>query len=90
MRALGYSLPQQDEYARRAVYALVRNYQELLGCDEKKWGDRKSPLVIVDHCTDTSQLRKFKKRYRFVDWSRATLLKQGFGREALKAIFHGD
>ena len=90
MAIIGYSLPPQDEYARRAVYALVRNYQESLGYDEKEWGDRKSPLVIVDHRENTSQLCKFKKRYRFVDWSRAKLLTQGFDHEAVKTIFHSD
>jgi len=90
MAVIGYSLPQQDEYARRAIYAIVRNYQVSLGWDEKKWGDRKSKLVIVNHCTDKKQLRDFKNRYRFANWRRAKLLTQGFDREALDAIFRGN
>ena len=90
MAIIGYSLPPQDEYARLAVYTIVRNYQEMLGSDEKVWGDRKSPLVIVNHCKNKTQLRQFKDRYRFVNRRRATVLTQGFGEEAVKAIFHSD
>lgn len=90
MAIIGYSLPPQDEYARQAIYTLVRNYQRADRWDDEAFGLRKSPLVIVDYCPDEDRLRLFQDRYRFIDWGRATLLTQGFDLEAVKAIFHGD
>ena len=87
MAVVGYSLPPQDEYARQAIYALVRNYQESEGWDEDMCGLRKSPLVLVDLCPDSESLQRFHGRYRFVNWDRARLIRGGFNSEAVAAMF---
>lgn len=84
MAIIGYSLPRQDEYAHQAVYSLARNYQETKGWDNEVY---KSPLVIVDYCPDERRLGELRDRYRFIDWKRATLCREGFDDEALDAIF---
>jgi hypothetical protein len=83
---IGYSLPPQDEYARQVVYSLVTNYQRNYW-DEKVYGKRKSPLVIVDCCRNGDQLESFKEHYRFVDWRRTTLYTDGLNEEAVDLIF---
>jgi len=87
MAVVGYSLPSQDEYARQAIYALVRNYQESSGWKEEVFGLRKSPLVLVDLCPDDASLQQFRNRYRFVNWDRARLIRSGFDSEAVTAMF---
>ena len=81
---IGYSLPQQDAYARQILYEIVTNYQEV-DWDKDFYGVRKSPLLIVDFCPDNESLEVFKKRYRFVQWSRAVLHKSGFDMKAVAA-----
>jgi len=90
MAIIGYSLPPQDEYARKVVYTLARNYQQGEGWDNTVFGRRKSPLVIVDYCLDKDRLQQFRNRYRFIDWSRSKLLTEGFNREAVSEIFRTD
>ena len=86
MAIIGYSLPPQDDYARQAVYTLVRNYH----WEEEILGKRKSPLVIVGYCEDDEQLQGFKGRYRFVDWKRAVLHTDGLNERAVELIFDGE
>ena len=86
---IGYSLPPQDEYARQVVYSLVTNYQNNYW-DEEVYRKKKSPLVIVDYCQNDEQLENFKARYRFVDWSRATLYRDGLDQKAVNLIFTED
>jgi hypothetical protein len=88
MAIIGYSLPPQDEYARQAIYTLVRNYQRADRWDDEAFGLRKSPLVIVDYCPDEHRLRQCQKRYSFIDWGRAKLYSKGFDLEAVNTIFH--
>lgn len=84
---IGYSLPPQDEYARQAIYKLVTNYQTNYW-DKEVFGKRKSPLVIVNKCTDENSLKCLKSNYRFVDWDRAILYKDGFDNSSLNLIFN--
>ncbi len=85
---IGYSLPKHDEYARQALYTLATNYQR------NYWetppfenGPKKTPLTIIDLCKDSDQTSQLKERYRFVDWSRATLCADGLNENSLKIIF---
>jgi hypothetical protein len=86
MAIIGYSLPFQDEYARQAVYGLITNYQRNYWNKEVE-NMKKSPLVIVDYCQNDDQLMNFKQRYRFVDWERAILCKDGFNQKSIDMIF---
>ena len=83
---IGYSLPPQDEYARQAIYNLVTNYQRNYW-DKEVLGKKKSPLAIVNMCTNESTLNCLRSNYRFVDWDRAILYKQGFDDKSLELIF---
>ena len=87
MVIVGYSLPSQDEYARQAVYTIVRNYQENYGWNEDLFDRRKSPLVLVDLCQDEESLRRLEDSFKFVNWDRAQLIRSGFGSEAVASMF---
>jgi SIR2-like domain len=67
MVIVGYSLPEHDEYARQAMYRLVKNYQDIPY--EPSWTTkRKEPLVLVDkRCTET-EINDYRNRYSFVNW----------------------
>lgn len=83
---IGFSLPEQDNYARQAIYRLVRNYQRA-NKDIESLGYKKSPLVIVDLRRTKGEMEEFKRRYAFVDWTRAVSYFNGFDEEALELIF---
>jgi len=83
---IGFSLPAQDEYVRQILYSIVTGYQRYnWGGDEL--GRKKSPLVIVDYFPDAKSEARFRERYRFVDWSRAHVVGDGFRLASLEAIF---
>jgi hypothetical protein len=86
MAIIGYSLPLHDDYARQAIYRLVRNYQEIYW-EEEMLGSRKSPLALVDFRPSEAELRSFKLRYGFVDWTKSYCCMDGFKRETLRVLF---
>ncbi len=86
MAIVGFSLPVQDEYAAQILYELVTNYQKH-NWREDELGRKKSPLAIVDFFSNASAEECFRKRYRFVDWSRADLSGEGFNLASLDKIF---
>ena len=86
MAIIGFSLPQHDEYARQVLCRMVRNYQRVYW-DESILGLRKSPLVLVDHRPDGASRDEYCKRYRFVDWDKATCCFEGFSEGTLPHIF---
>lgn len=86
MAIIGFSLPPQDDYARQILYELVTNYQRY-NWDNEVFGLRKSPLTIVDFFSDAVAEERLRKRYRFVDWSRADLSGDGFDLASLDKIF---
>ncbi len=85
---IGFSLPDQDEYARQVLYRLVRNYQnaywneDVLGS-----GLQKTPLIIVDHKQSDEDLAAFQSRYAFVDWEKTKTYMNGFDDKALELLF---
>ena len=83
---IGYSLPDQDAYARQAVYSIITNYQSEYW-DDEVLGRRKSPLVLVDLRRGSNAIREFENRYRFVNWERAVRNYRGFDRDSLDQIF---
>jgi hypothetical protein len=86
MAIVGFSLSQQDEYARQIVYRLVTNYQNI-NWRRSMFGLRKTPLVIVNHFQNEHDKRLFKNRYQFVEWKRATVFGEGFDLKAVDSIF---
>jgi hypothetical protein len=89
MSIIGFSLPDQDDYLRQIIYTLVTNYQRY-NADRDHLGRLKSPLTIVDYFGDADAEKRFRERYRFVDWSTTTLLGKGFNADALDPMFAID
>ena len=86
MAIIGFSLQEHDEYARQVVYRMVRNYQQAnWGADIL--GMRKHPVTIVDRRPPGPSRDEFRKRYAFVDWSKADCCFDGFSEGTLSQIF---
>ena len=83
---IGYSLPTHDDYVRQVLYRLVRNYQNISIRRVRPDPEARERLLIVDLHRTTSDLKKFKKRYAFVDWEKTILCSAGFGEEALASL----
>jgi SIR2-like domain len=86
MAIIGFSLPPQDDYARQAIYRLIRNYQGV-HWDEEILGLRKTPLVLVDFRQTDAERNNFRQRYAFVDWGKAECCLEGFNEDALQMLF---
>jgi hypothetical protein len=85
MVIIGFSLPRQDEYARQAIYRMVRNYQENYW-EKGELDHKKTPLLLIDYQQSTQGQDDYRKRYAFVNWSRAKVHFDGFNDEALSLI----
>ena len=85
MAIIGFSMPDQDDYARQVIYRLVKNYQTT-NWEEDFFGHKKSPLVLIDFQKSAEKEQKFRKRYAFVDWDRAITYFDGFNEEAIELI----
>ncbi|WP_421938094.1 SIR2 family protein [Phenylobacterium sp.] len=75
---IGYSLPQHDDYARQILYRVARNYQGAGGDLGEALKIDRDPLLLVDRRTDAAGVDEIKRRYAFVDWSKADLYADGF------------
>jgi hypothetical protein len=85
MVIVGFSLPKQDEYARQAIYRLVRNYQEF-HWEKGELDHKKSPLLLIDYQQSVQGREDYRKRYAFVNWDRAKVYFDGFDNEAVSLI----
>jgi len=86
MAIVGFSLPLHDEYARQVLYRLVRNYQSAYW-GQNIIGNAKTPLVLVDYRVSAGSQSELRRRYAFVDWSKAICCFDGFGSDTLVHIF---
>jgi len=86
MTIVGFSLAPHDIYTRQAIYSLVKNYQ-VVNWGKEMYGQKKSPLVLVDCKTTEKDIEDYKKNYRFVDFRKAELHMKGFDLEAIEKIF---
>lgn len=86
MAIVGFSLPDHDEYTRQILYDLVTNYQRY-NWDTDEFNRKKSALAIVDYFSNSAAEQRFRDRYRFVDWSRADLIGNGFDLASLDTVF---
>jgi hypothetical protein len=83
---IGFSMSAHDEYVRQIIYKITRNYQKLhWGIEELNLG-KKAPMLIIDCQFDAAKQEEFRKRYAFVDWSRAEMRFDGFSAENLALI----
>lgn len=73
---IGYSLPHYDEYARQALYHLMRNYTEY-GFDTEMMGLKKSPARILDFSKPGASNWQIRKNYSFMNWERCELNTSG-------------
>jgi hypothetical protein len=86
LSVIGFSLPQQDQYARQILWNVFDNYQRGRW-GRRVFGKRKSKAVLVDYFASEAQRRAYRRRYRFVNWRRAKLLGSGFEVQTLDSVF---
>lgn len=86
---IGLSLSPHDEYLRRVVYNVVRNYQESWW-DEEFWGVKKTKVKLIDFRQTESETAAFMARYRFIDLAKTVVCLRGFNDNALDLIFRDD
>lgn len=89
MSIIGFSLPEQDDYLCQILYTLVANYQRY-NTKRDDLGRLKAPLTIVDYFGDADAEKRFRERYRFVDWSKTKLFSNGFHADSLDQMFAFD
>jgi hypothetical protein len=75
---IGFSLAAPDDYARQILYTITRNYQKSHWDKEELGLGKKTPMLIIDFQPDPTKQEEFRKRYAFVDWSRADIHFEGF------------
>jgi hypothetical protein len=86
LTVVGFSLAAHDEYARQVLYRLTKNYQEEhWGINEMNLG-KKTPMLIVDYQTTADGEAAFRKRYSFVNWTRAEVHLDGFNSKNVERI----
>jgi hypothetical protein len=83
---IGFSLPDHDEYVRVGLYQMTSNYQQSWW-NEKMLDVLKDNVKLVDYRTDDDSVAEYRKRYCFVDDSRAEYLFEGFSTEAISFLF---
>ncbi|MCS4200723.1 SIR2 family protein [Salinibacter ruber] len=82
---IGYSLPSHDNYARRILMHMFRNYQEMYwGADFM--GAKKEPALMIDFRNSEESRRKYKKVYGFTDEEKTSYYFNGFDEEAVSFI----
>ncbi|MGD9981557.1 MAG: SIR2 family protein [Hyphomonadaceae bacterium] len=86
MAIIGYSLPDEDRYAKQILYELITNYQTQYWGKEV-FGIIKTPVVLVDLFDGPESRKSYKRRYQFVDWERCHLFGEGFNFDKLDDIF---
>ncbi|MBU2537654.1 MAG: SIR2 family protein [Proteobacteria bacterium] len=79
---VGYSMPPYDEYARQALYHLMRNYTEY-EYDLEMMGLTKSPARILDYSPNGSSDWMIRKNYSFMNWGRTELNTAGVNVESI-------
>jgi hypothetical protein len=84
---IGFSLPEHDEYIRQPLYHLINNYQYFF--NDKSF-THKAKLKLIDYRTNDTDIKQYKKRYKFVDKKMADFYFNGFNQQALDIIFSKD
>lgn len=79
---IGFSMPPHDQYTVQALYSICRNFQNY----DTDGLVTKGKLRFVDWCPRTADVKRLKKRYRFVNWRRAEVDPSGFRPEAVNFV----
>jgi len=79
---VGYSLPPYDEYARQALYQLMRNYTEF-EYNLEMMGLTKGPARILDYSPPGSSDWKIRRNYSFMNWDRTELNTSGLNTKSI-------
>jgi hypothetical protein len=82
---MGYSLPPHDEYARQALYHLIRNYTEFEP-DFEINGLRKGPVRILDYVPEGQSGWEIRRSYSFINWGHCELNTTGVDVESVDWI----
>ncbi len=80
---IGYSLPNYDEYARQALYHLMRNYTEVEPELELN-GVAKRPMRIIDYCQPGESDWLIRKSYSFLNWQRTEVNSSGLSANSVE------
>lgn len=83
---IGYSLPAHDEYIRVALYQLISNFQQSWW-NKDLLGVLKDNVKFIDYAENENVKNEFKKRYSFVDRSKADYSFDGFDDRAIPFLF---
>lgn len=79
---VGYSLPPYDEYARQALYHLMRNYTEY-EFDLEMMGLTKGPARVLDYSPPGASDWQIRNNYSFMNWERCELNTTGLNVESI-------
>ena len=86
LAVVGYSLPDDDEYARQMLFHIFSNYAKF-NSDRGFMDRKKTAIRILDSAPRGDSGARIRSRYRFADWSRTELNLDGFSRETVNWLF---
>ncbi len=85
---IGYSLPQHDDYAKQALFRMVRNYQDTSWNEVLSGNLKKSPVLHIDRPDSEKSQRCLLSRFGFIDSDKVVRHFTGFDKDAMDLI-HG-
>ena len=83
---IGFSLPPHDEDTRIGLYQMISNYQKSWW-DQDLLGIRKGNVKLVDFANEDAWESEYKRRYSFIDPTKADYCFTGFESAAVNFIF---
>lgn len=86
---IGYSLPEHDEYAKQALFRLLRNYQESWWTEEFLDGQRKEKVIFIDRQEEEEGRKRLRARYGFLDESKTEFIWTGLDAAVVELIRRG-
>jgi hypothetical protein len=82
---IGYSLPRHDDYARRFLMHMFRNYQGFFW-DEEFVGRKKKPALLIDYRDSLESRKSYKVAYSFSEEAKTRYYFDGFDERAVSVI----
>ena len=83
---IGYSMPQEDNYARQVIYRIVRNFQRSPWVIDKSTGRRKEQLVLINLRQTDAEIGRFVRTYAFINLRRTAMHLDGFNDAAIDLV----
>ena len=83
---IGYSMPQEDNYARQVIYRIVRNFQRSPWVIDKSTGRRKEQLVLIDLRQTDAEMSRYLRTYAFINLRRTAMHLDGFNDAAIDLV----